>query len=215
MKHSLLVTRPNSDLTTRYISVWAKKIITLAKDKGVSVFDLDKKRANRKEFESMMRKNKPSLVFLNGHGDYNFVAGQYDENLVCAGENEKILESKIVYALSCRSGKGLGPSSVKSGADAYIGYSEDFIFLYDENKKTLPEQDKTAELFSEPSNQVMVSLLKNHSPKEAHANSKQSFARKVKKLLSSKSTVLESSVVRYLIWDMQHQVCHEKEFKRE
>lgn len=40
MKHSMLVTRPNFDLTTRYISIWAKKIIALAKEKGGAVFDL-------------------------------------------------------------------------------------------------------------------------------------------------------------------------------
>ena len=211
MKHSLLVTRPNSDLTTRYIFTWAQKIIDIAKENGDRVFDLDKKRANRKEFESMMKKNEPTIVFLNGHGNYDVITGQENEELVRAGDNEKILRSKIVYALSCRSGKILGPSSVKSGADAYIGYDEAFIFLYDENKRTQPEQDKTAEMFLEPSNQVMVSLLKNHTPQEAHKNSKQCFARRIKKLLSSQSTALESSAVRYLIWNMQHQVCCEKE----
>jgi hypothetical protein len=176
MNHSLLVTMPNFDLTTRYISVWAKKIIKLAQEKGDEVFNLEKKRANRKEFESMMKKNEPTIVFLNGHGDYDLVAGQDNEILVKIGEeNEKLLKSKIVYALSCRSGKILGPSSVKFGASAYIGYDEDFIFLYDETKRTRPEQDKTAEMFLEPSNQVMVSLLKNHTPKEAHQNSKQSY----------------------------------------
>lgn len=210
MKHSLLVTRPNFDLTTRYISTWAKKIITLAKEKGSDVFDLDKNRANRKEFESMVTKNKPTLVFLNGHGDYNVVAGQDNEELLRVDDNERLLNSTIVYALSCRSGKNLGPSCVKSGADAYIGYNEDFIFLYDENKRTRPEQDKIAEIFLEPSNQIMVSLLKGHMPKEAHENSKRSFARKIGKLLSSQSTTLESSAVRYLIWDMQYQVCCEK-----
>ncbi len=210
MKHSMLVTRPNSDLTTRYISVWAKQIIALAKGKGSDVFDLSKKRANRREFESMMRKNEPSLVFFNGHGDYGSVSGQDNEELICVGKNEKLLQSKIVYALSCRSGKVLGPRSVQSGAAAYIGYDEDFIFLYDEKKQTRPEQDKIAEIFLEPSNQVMVSLLKNHTGKEAHKNSQQSFARRIRKLLSSRSTALESSAVRYLIWNMQHQVCCEK-----
>lgn len=213
MRHSLLVTMPNHDLTTRYISTWAEKIINIAKEKGDKIFILDKKRANRKEFESMIKKHEPAIIFLNGHGNYDVVAGQDNEELVRAGDNEKILKSKIIYALSCRSGKFLGPSSVKSGADAYIGYDEDFIFLYDENKRTRPEQDKTAEIFLEPSNQAMISLLKNHTPKEAHKNSRQSFARRIRKLLTSQSTALESSAVRYLVWNMQHQVCCEKATK--
>lgn len=210
MKHSLLVTRPNFDLTTRYISAWAKKIIALAREKGGAIFDLEKSRACRQEFESVIRKKEPTLIFLNGHGNYDIVCGQDNEELVRAGDNDKLLKSKFVYALSCRSGKILGPQSVKSGADAYIGYNEDFIFLYDEKKQTRPEQDKTVSLFLEPSNQVMVSLLKNHTAKEAYQNSKQSFAKRIRKFLSSQATTLESSAVRYLIWDMQHQVCCEK-----
>ena len=50
----LLVTRPNYDYTTRYISAWAKKIIDLAKSKGNIVLDLDKGRACKKELESMV-----------------------------------------------------------------------------------------------------------------------------------------------------------------
>lgn len=210
MKHKLLIIRPNFDLTTRYISAWAKKIIEFAKTKRNTILDLDKSRANRKEFESIIKKNNPSLVFFNGHGDYDVICGQDNEELARVGENEKLLKSKIVYALSCRSGKLLGPSCVKFGAKAYIGYDEDFIFLYDENKRAHPEQDKTAKMFLESSNQAMISLLKNNTPKTAHINSKQSFSKKIKKLLTSQSTTLESSAVRYLIWDMQHQVCCEK-----
>jgi len=210
MKHNLLITRPNFDVTTRYLFVWAKKIIELAEKKCGKIFDLKKQRANRKEFESVMRKHEPGLVFLNGHGDERTVAGQDNEVLIRAGENEEILKAKIVYALSCRSGKILGPYSVKAGADAYIGYDEDFYFLYDNDKQSRPEQDKTAEMFLEPASQAMVSLLKNHSPQEAHINSKKSFACQARKLLTSSATSLESSAVKYLIWNMQHQVCVEK-----
>lgn len=127
MNHRLLITRPNSDLTTRYISTWAKKIIDFAQEKGDIIFDLDKKRANRNELESMIAKNDPTIIFFNGHGDYDFVAGQNDEELIRAGDNTAVLKAKVVYVLSCRSGKILGPNSIKYGADAYIGYDEDFF----------------------------------------------------------------------------------------
>ena len=77
-----------------------------------------------------------------------------------------------------------------------------------ERLKTLP--DNAAEIFLEPASQVMISLLKNHSPQEAHINSKKSFACQARKLLTSSATSLESSAVKYLIWNMQHQVCVEK-----
>jgi len=210
MSNSLLATRPNFDLTTRYISAWAEEIIKIAKSKNKQVFDLSKKRANRKEFESMVRKHNPDLVFLNGHGNETQVAGQNDEILLSLKGSRSLLKNKTIYALSCKSGKVLGPESVKSGANSYIGYTEDFIFLYDEKMINRPKEDKTAEMFLEPSNQVMVSLLKDHSAKEAHENSKQSFIKRIRKMLSSQSTRIESSAVRYLIWNMQYQVCYEK-----
>jgi len=158
----------------------------------------------------MLEKHNPGIVFLNGHGNENQAAGQNNEILLSFGENEKVLENKSVYALSCRSGKLIGSGSIKFGASSYIGYEEDFIFLYDEKRINRPKEDKTAEIFLEPSNQVMISLLKDHTAKEAYENSKQSFAKHILKMLSSQSTRIESSAVRYLIWDMQCQVCHER-----
>lgn len=209
MSDSLLVTRPNFDLTTRYISIWAEEIIKLAKLKNKNVFDLAKNRARRKEFESMVRKHNPDLVFLNGHGNETQVAGQ-DNEILLSVEDKNLFKNKTLYALSCKSGKTLGPESVESGARSYIGYAEDFIFLYDEKMINRPKEDKTAEIFMEPSNQVMLSLLKGHTAREAHENSKRSFAKRIRKMLSSQSTRIESSAVRYLIWDMQCQVCHER-----
>lgn len=210
MNKSLLVTRPNFDLTTRYISAWAEKIVELAKSKKKDVFDLSKERANRKEFESMVRKHNPDLVFLNGHGNETQVAGQNNEILLSLESSRNLFKDMTIYALSCKSGKMLGPGSVDSGAQSYIGYAEDFIFLYDEKRINRPKEDKTAEIFLEPSNQIMISLLKNHTAREAHENSKQAFAKRIRKMLSSQTSPIESSAVRYLIWNMNCQVCYDK-----
>lgn len=74
-------------------------------------------------------------------------------------------------------------------------------------KRGHPLADKTAELFLEPSNQVAISLLKGRTVGEAQQNSKKSFLRNIQKLLTSESTPEDSSALRYLLWDMQHQVC--------
>ena|SRR3989344_1092432 len=109
---TLLTTRPNYDYTTRYISTWAQKVIGEARKKGHLVLDLEGKRASRDEFESMVGKRNPSLIFLNGHGSDSIVTGQDGEVLIEAGKNEEILQGTIVYALSCRSAKVLGAASV-------------------------------------------------------------------------------------------------------
>ena len=204
----LLVTRPNYDYTTRYISAWAQKIIDLAKSKGSVVLDLDKERACKKEFESMIQKRNPSVIFLNGHGNDDLLTGQDGAVMLQAGENEHILEGTITYALSCRSAKVLGKQSVASGARAYIGYEEDFTFMYESEKRTRPDEDTIAALFLDPSNQVIISLLKGHDVNSAYINAKNAFFRNIQKSLTSESSSDDSSNIRYLLWDMQNLVYH-------
>ena len=69
MNKILLITRPKHDVTVRYLFYWSKKIIKLAQEKSINVWNLEGKRANYREIESMLKKRKPSLVFFNGHGD--------------------------------------------------------------------------------------------------------------------------------------------------
>ncbi len=205
MNKILLITRPRHDATVHYLFHWSKEIIALAKEKGITVLDLEGKRANYKEVASMLQKKEPSLVFFNGHGDDDCIMGNDNEVLVAVGKNEELLASKIVYALSCRSGKGLGRKSIQDGAIGYIGYDNDFIFIIDETKINDPLRDKTAELFLRPSNQVMVCLLKGHNIKYSHERSKRIFRESARKVANSESQ--DSYLIPYLLWDMQHQVC--------
>ncbi len=205
MDKTLLTTRPKHDSTVHYLFYWSKEVIKLAEEKGIKVWNLEGERANRKEVESILKKRKPSLVFLNGHGNDGVVAGHNNEVLIEAGENEDVLDSKIVYALSCKSGKKLGPESIKKGATVYMGYDDDFIFIADPNKISDPLSDKIAGLFLEASNQIIISLIKGHSAKDCHERSKRIFARNAAKVATGGSK--EYLLASYLLWNAQHQVC--------
>ena len=204
MSRILLITRPKHDVTTHYLFNWAKAIIDLAIKKRVEVLDLKLGRANKKEFTSIIPRGQLCFVFLNGHGDVDCVCGYNDEILIKVGENERLLESKIVYALSCRSGRELGPKSIKAGAKAYIGYNDDFIFVFEADKVTKPLQDFTAKLFLYPSNYIARCLLKGHTVEDSCRRSQKLFMDNIQKLLSSEAS---SELVPYLFWDMRHQVC--------
>jgi len=207
MTKRLLITRPEHDDTTHYLSNWSKEAIEKAQAKGIKVFDLHKKRANKTEVVSMLSKQKPGLVIFNGHGGNNFIGGNKKEPLIVAGKNEHLLREKITYAVSCKSAKTLGPKSIDSGANAYIGYDDDFVFFYNPHMMTHPLKDDTAKLFLEPSNELVISLIKGNTTKECCKRSKQSFQTNMKRLLSSEATKEETSMARYLWWDMKHQVC--------
>ncbi len=205
MRKLLLITRPQYEPTTHYLFYWNKKVIDFARKKKVDIIDLHRKRANKKEFTSVVVKRQPNLILFNGHGSSDSINGQDDKVLVKTGENEDLLKDKIIYALSCETAKVLGPKSVSMGTISYLGYDEVFIFYYSKDKVNRPLEDKVAELFLEPSNQVAISLLKGHTTREANQRSKASFLKNIQQLSTTESS--ETYLVRFLVWDMVHQVC--------
>lgn len=165
------------------------------------------KQANLREFTNIVKKNQPSFIFFNGHGNETSITGHNNQPLVNANTNVEILKNKIVYALSCQSAKKLGPKSIKQGTKTYIGYTEDFIFVYDTNKKKFPKKDEIAGCFLSASNQIAVSLLEKKSTGQAYADSQNAFQKNIRSSLTSESKTDQSSMMRFLIWDMKHQVC--------
>jgi len=205
MRKLFLITRPQYDPTTHYLFHWSQKVIDFARKRDIEIIDLRGKRANKKELTSVILKRCPRLVLFNGHGSEDLIGGQDNEILIKSGENEDLLKDKIIYALSCETAKLLGPQSVAGGTVSYLGYDEVFIFYYSNDKISKPLKDERAELFLEPSNQVAISLLKGHTTGEAHQRSKKSFLKNIQRLLTSESA--KTYLIRFLVWDMRHQVC--------
>lgn len=202
----LLITRPEHDVTTRYLSKWSEKIIKEARNKGKSVIDLFRGKANRNRLISTLEKRNPGLVVLNGHGSENYVRGHNNE-IILRGGDKKALNSKIIFARSCKSAKTLGQNAITRGAIAYLGYKEDFWFRYNITKISRPLEDKTAALFLGPSNHLVVSLLKDHPTGYANNKSKALFRKNIEKLLIEGPLVEDYDTIRYLYWDMINQVC--------
>ena len=203
----LLVTRPNHDYATNYLFYWSTFVINLARRKNFRVIDLSKNKANQSDFTSRVNKTNPSFIFFNGHGNETTIAGQNEEILISVKRNLNLLKNRIVFARSCSSAKKLGSKSISLGARAFIGYKEPFIFMSDPTMVTKPLSDTTAALFLKPSNLVASTLLKGHSASEADARAKKAFKKNIRKLLTSETQKEDSSALRFLFWDMKHQVC--------
>lgn len=204
---SLLITRPFYDNPTSYLYHWSEAFVDAARKKGVKVIDLKSDKAIASEVEGRLKKINPDLVVINGHGSQRELYGQNDQVLISLGKNEKLLTSKIVFARSCSSAKLLGKKCVKNGTICYIGYDEDFIFVFDINCINNPLKDKTAKLFLGPSNQIIHSLLKGNLTGQANEKSKKMFMKNIIHLLNSQTTKNNTEIVTYLLWDMNHQVC--------
>lgn len=117
-----------------------------------------------------------------------------------------MLKDKIIYALSCRSANILGKTTVKNGAESFIGYEEDFVIVTDSEREATPLKDNIASSFLRPSNQVAISLLKGKTTKESSEKSKKEFKKEIKKYLSSSYEEGTEQIISYLLWDMDNQV---------
>ena len=206
MINSLLITRPNHDLTTNYLFYWSSLVIKEATKKNISIFDLSEKKANKKLFFSYLKKNNIPLVFLNGHGAEDKITGFDNKVLIKLGKDEAILKGKVIYARSCKAAKKLGVSCVKKGSMAFIGYRDNFIFAFSPSKITKPLKDDLAKLFLEPSNLVVVALLKGNSPADAYKRSQKAMHKNLQSMLSSEATVKQRDAAAYLWRNIKSQV---------
>lgn len=194
---SILVTRPEDDRLTKYISQWAKDFIDTATKKGHKVLDLWREKANQKQLEGMLKKQQPSFIFFNGHGDDQTITGHLQETLIQAGVNEGWLKGAIVYALACNCAKVLGPASVKRGALAFVGYERTFALFWSDKDRTRPLQDELGKHCLSPSYLFITHLLKGQNVQQAYDYAKKAYADIYLKLSSSEASDEESSVLPF------------------
>lgn len=206
MARALLISRPEHDEPTHYLSKWSQQIIDMAKQRKVGVIDLHREKANRNRVIGTLEKTAAKLVVFNGHGNDNCIHGHNDE-IILKGNDNTAMQGKIIYARSCKSAKNLGENSIRGGAIAYLGYKEDFIVATNSTNVRNPLKDKTAALFLEPSNYIPISLLKGHTVNEADNKSKNKFKSNIGNLIIKGPDSDDYYAIRYLLWDMNHQVC--------
>ena len=203
----MIITRPEHEATTRYLSVWSRIVLDEAKRSGINVIDLHRKKANRKDFEGRLRKCNPKLVILQGHGNSTRVTGHDNEYLVAVGKNEELLEGRVTYAVSCDAAKELGERVGAMPHSTFIGYNDRFVFSYRPDRMRNPIEDNRAKPFMEMSNQVTRSLIKGHTANEAMQRSQDVGTDHVKRLMSSASDPDARFDAMNLLWDLRHQVC--------
>ena len=85
------------------------------------------------------------VIIVAGHGDSDQTTGQHDAVLLKVGQyNEDEIRGKVIYAFSCQSGDYLGPDLVNHGATAFLGWTDDYVWLINEANFLTPWNDKLA-----------------------------------------------------------------------
>lgn len=206
MSKAILITRPNHDLITTYLFEWSQLVIDEANRKNIQVLDLSGKKANKKDFASYILKNDPILLFFNGHGNENIIAGYDNEPLVSINDGNELLKRKIIYARSCDAANNLGELCIKNGTIAFVGYRKKYSIAYTHSGSSHPLNDEIAKLFIEPSNLIPISLLKGNSVKDAYRKSQEAMSRNFSFMLSTRATQAQRDAAPYLWINKKYQV---------
>lgn len=204
--NSILITRPNHDLINSYFFLWTEQVIEQAHKHQIKVLDLDKKNATKQKFTSYINKHKSKLVFMNGHGNENCIAGDKDEVIIKSGVNEQLLDGKIVYVRSCNVAAGLGNTCTQNGTIAFIGYLKRYSLGYTPSSMFNPLGDRVAKLFLEPSNLIPIGLIKGNSVKEAYRKSQTAMLKNFLFMLSTKATKEQRDAAPSLWRNRKYQV---------
>ncbi len=208
MTRIVIATNPADDNVTKYLDAWHKKTIDIAKEqKDTEIFELSKEKANKESLTRLIEEKNPDLVLFNGHGSCDSIFGFNQDVLIKCGENELLLEKRIVHALTCDSGKELGSQCIKIGTLAYIGYKEQFKIAFINNPEKEKLKDEIVNLFLKPAFEAVFSLLQGNSAKEAFDKSQKEYWSNLKSVIAQNSPELNQAVASRLYHNITHQVC--------
>lgn len=200
MNKGIIITLPRHDYVTEYLSQYSEEVINEAEIKNIKIKELENRKANRREFESVLRKLNYIMIVFNGHGSDETIAGYQDLPIVKVGVNDSLLKERIVYARSCNAAHTLGRQSMNENkGGCFIGYELSFMFYIDKNRISTPKKDKIAPLFLEPSNLVPISLIKGNTTAEAHERSKNQMLKNMVKILNKQDK--ESFLLAEALWN--------------
>lgn len=206
MDRTILITRPEYDAATFYLSRWSEVIIDQAQKRNIRVIDLNGEKANKERVVGTLEKTSVKLAIFNGHGSEAAIYGQ-DDKAILEMSDTKAVKNKIIYARACRAAIILGHNSIAAGATSFLGYTSDFILFRTLSSERQPLKDEVARMFMEPSNYVSISLLKGHTTGEANKRSKDLFRKNIEKLIIAGPTAADFRTISGLLRNMNHQVC--------
>ncbi|MBA7680848.1 hypothetical protein ES703_89169 [subsurface metagenome] len=108
------------------------------------------------------------IIIGVGHGDVDVFTGQNEAIILEAGQySPREVRGKVIKLLSCQTGVILGPNLVRNGCAAFMGYTDDYVWVMDSDLASTPWADKMAATSLMPVVDGLNALLDGKSAKEA------------------------------------------------
>ena len=207
----LLNLRPAYELVTRYGASWMTQILDSANGVGLPYVDLYGPEATSSNFSSALNTNDPILVNILGHGNANLIACQNGETLLQGGYNTNILSGRVVYDLSCQSGRELGAIAFNEGAISFLGYTEDFWMCYSDGNHAdggmlNPLDDEISRGFFESHNIAPISYIRGSTIPASYSASQNTFDYWIRVWEE-----VDPQVAALLVWNKDYQILYSSE----
>lgn len=108
------------------------------------------------------------IIIGVGHGDETSFSGQNEAEILEVGRYDpREVAGKVIKLLSCQTGLLLGPDLVKNGAEAFLGYVDDYIWVMDADLAARPWADAMAAPVLMPVVDGLNALLDGKTTREA------------------------------------------------
>jgi hypothetical protein len=202
-----LITLPDHEPGVYCVSEWNKKeVVPLVEEKSEKYDIIGGHQVKRSVVEHVIKEKNPNFLIFNGHGSLSgeCIYGQNDELLIGVGENENLLNSKIVHSFTCCSAKVLGE---KSKPKAFIGYENVFSFYTHRATTARPLDDKLAAPQMISALVAPKKLLKGATAKEAYEESQKKFQEFIDEYLWNGNKYTKEEIDRILPFLISNKRC--------
>lgn len=204
-----IITNPAYDEVTNYLYAWSEELINSATSNpgSFSIHELNKDEVNRENLIQLVEEKNPHLILFHGHGGSAEIYGFEHNVLIACDDNEELLKSRIIYSLTCDSGKKLGPKCVSLGTKAFVGYKKEFKFAHlGMGTKALQRSDILAKMFLQPAFEISKAFLEGSTLEQAYRKSQIMYANNLQILLTSSNPTISQTYASGLYHDMINQV---------
>lgn len=153
----VMILRSRHDPNTEIVFTFFEHIIPEILAKNCEILDVTAEDVTRSQFENLIISFNPDLLIGMGHGFEDKFTG-HDKSVVIDSSNIKLLNGKIVYLLSCRTGKELGEMIAQVGG-IFIGYEQDWVFEIDRSCNIGSVCEKNYQIFLEIERTMILGLI--------------------------------------------------------
>lgn len=139
---ALFMENTTDSVTSSFASYRIAHVHSIFANRGFHVVAHTGTSDTRTNFAITAKKGLTTYISGIGHGGYDVYTGHAGNHILKVGNYDaNEVKNKAIHFLSCKTAATLGPDTVAKGAHCYVGYDENFTFVWDDPNTPVNEVD--------------------------------------------------------------------------